>query len=581
MAAAIPRIRRRELGAEVPQWPDVPPLLSRIYALRGIEETHELDLTLGKLHSPALMHGMDAAVERLERALLEEERILIVGDFDADGATSAAMAVSTLRQFGAENIDYLVPNRFEYGYGLTPEIVALALQRAAPPQLIITVDNGISSLEGVQAANAASVDVLVTDHHLPGESLPEAAVILNPNQPACSFPSKNLAGVGVMFYLLLGLRARLRESGYLAERGLPEPHLGTCLDLVALGTVADVVPLDHNNRILVQGGIERIRSGRARPGITALMEVARRDAQRLSASDLAFAVGPRLNAAGRLDDMSIGIECLLCEDPGQARSLAAQLDGMNRERQQIERGMEAEALAALEALQLDEAQMPAALVLNDPRWHQGVVGILASRLKERFHRPVIAFADAGDGTLKGSGRGIEGLHLRDILALVDARHPGLMGRFGGHAMAAGLSLAPEAFDSFAEAFTAAVSEAGEGLPLQAECVSDGALALEDFSLANAEMLRDAGPWGQHFPEPLFDGEFELCAQRIVGERHLKMRLRPRGETLELDAIAFRVDTDCWPDPGVRFIKAAFRLDVNEWRGERSLQLLVQQLEPTA
>lgn len=522
------------------------------------------------------MLAMDAAVARLTSALENAERILIVGDFDADGATSSALAVAALREFGAAQVDFLVPNRFEYGYGLTPEIVAVAAQRA--PHLIVTVDNGISSIDGVEAARGAGIDVLVTDHHLPGDSLPEAAVILNPNQPGCPFPSKNLAGVGVIFYLMMALRAHLRERGYFSAKGLAEPHLGAYLDLVALGTVADVVTLDYNNRILVRGGLNRIRSGHARPGILALMQVAGRDPHRSSASDLAFALGPRLNAAGRLDDMSVGIECLLCQDSSRALTLATELDAMNRERQQIERGMEHEALRELEALGLKDSEQPAALVIYDPRWHQGVVGILASRIKEQFHRPVIAFANAGKGELKGSGRSIEGVHLRDVLALVDARNPGLMGRFGGHAMAAGLSLPEGHFNDFANAFRLAAEQATAGRDLEALCETDGALTAAELSLDNAQMLREAGPWGQHFPEPLFDGEFELVSQRIVGERHLKMRLRALDGGEEIDAIAFRVDTDIWPDRAVRKVHAAYRLDVNEWRGERSVQLLVEQLQ---
>lgn len=577
MARAARTVRHRPCPDTLPAWPGVPPLLARLYRQRGIDDSASLDLSLRHLHAPGLMHAMDAAVARLEQALAREERILVLGDFDADGATSCALAVSALREFGASSVAYLVPNRFEFGYGLTPEILALALQR--DPGLIITVDNGISSIAGVAAANAAGVDVLVTDHHLPGDVLPDAAVILNPNQPGCEFPSKNLAGVGVMFYLLMALRARLRDAGFFLRSGREEPHLGNYLDLVALGTVADVVPLDYNNRILVHGGLARIRAGNARPGIAALLQVAGRDAARVSATDLAFAIGPRLNAAGRLDDMSLGIECLLADSVTVALPLAGELDGMNRERQQIERGMEAEALKALEMLQLDSADVPAALVLFDERWHQGVVGILASRIKERFHRPVIAFAGAGDGTLKGSGRSIEGVHLRDLLALVDARHPGLVQRFGGHAMAAGLSLSPDNFDDFAERFTAVAREQTAPAALVAYCETDGSLAAADLSLAQAELLRDAGPWGQHFPEPLFDGEFELLDQRLVGERHLKMRLKHPDARQPIDAIAFRVDTALWPDTKAERVHAVYRMDVNEWRGERSLQLVVEQLQP--
>ncbi|MDP5054559.1 MAG: single-stranded-DNA-specific exonuclease RecJ, partial [Congregibacter sp.] len=532
-------------------------------------------LGLSALHSPTLLAGIDAATERLQRALEQNERILVVGDFDADGATSTALAVAALRQFGASHIDYLVPNRFEFGYGLTPGIVALAAEKK--PHLIITVDNGISSLDGVAAANAAGMEVLITDHHLPGEFLPDAAVIVNPNQRGCHFPSKALAGVGVMFYLLLALRTRLRDQGWFASRNLEVPHLGAFLDLVALGTVADVVPLDHNNRILVAGGLARMRSGRARPGINALLSVAGRDPLTVVASDLGFAAGPRLNAAGRLDDMSLGIECLLCEDPRQARNLALQLDSMNRERQRIERGMEEEALAVLARLDLTQKELPPALVLHDPGWHQGVVGILASRIKDRFHRPVIAFARSDSGELKGSGRGIPGMHLRDLLDYVATRHPGLIDKFGGHAMAAGLSLPEAHYDRFSEAFTDAVQQVG-GLTLEPILESDGELALEDFDLAVAEMLRSAGPWGQLFPEPLFDGVFELRSQRIVGEKHLKMSVAKPGDGASLEAIAFGVDTDRWPDPAVMQVRLAYRLDVNHFRGERRLQLLVEQIE---
>ena len=559
----------------VASFSDLPPLLARVYAARGLSDVTELDLGLSALHSPTLLAGIDAATERLQRALEQNERILVVGDFDADGATSTALAVAALRQFGASHIDYLVPNRFEFGYGLTPGIVALAAQKK--PHLIITVDNGISSLDGVAAANAAGMEVLITDHHLPGEFLPDAAVIVNPNQRGCHFPSKALAGVGVMFYLLLALRTRLRDQGWFASRNLEVPHLGAFLDLVALGTVADVVPLDHNNRILVAGGLARMRSGRARPGINALLSVAGRDPLTVVASDLGFAAGPRLNAAGRLDDMSLGIECLLCEDPRQARNLALQLDSMNRERQRIERGMEEEALAVLARLDLTQKELPPALVLHDPGWHQGVVGILASRIKDRFHRPVIAFARSDSGELKGSGRGIPGMHLRDLLDYVATRHPGLIDKFGGHAMAAGLSLPEAHYDRFSEAFTDAVQQVG-GLTLEPILESDGELALEDFDLAVAEMLRSAGPWGQLFPEPLFDGVFELRSQRIVGEKHLKMSVATPGDGASLEAIAFGVDTDRWPDPAVMQVRLAYRLDVNHFRGERRLQLLVEQIE---
>jgi single-stranded-DNA-specific exonuclease len=568
-------LRRRP----VPPAPDLghlPPLLARVYAARGVSSAAELELRPDRLIPPATMKNIDAAAERVHRAIEAGERILIVGDFDADGATSVAMGLDALRRMGAANVDYLVPNRFEYGYGLTPEIVELAQPRA--PRLIITVDNGISSIDGVAAAKARGIDVVVTDHHLPGSRLPEAQVILNPNQEGCPFPSKALAGVGVMFYLLLQLRARLREAGWFAARGIAEPNLATYLDLVALGTVADVVPLDRNNRILVEGGLARMRRGQARPGIAALLSVAGRDPRQLVAADLGFAVGPRLNAAGRLDDMAIGIECLLCEDPQRAREMALVLDSMNRERRRIGQDMEDQALRALEGIEVDRARLPPALVLFNEDWHQGVVGILASRIKERYHRPVIAFADTGEGMLKGSGRGLAGLHLRDLLDRVATENPGLIERFGGHAMAAGLSLPRAHFDAFVEAFCAVTAVAGAA-ELEPVLETDGALEAADFDLAIAEALRRAGPWGQHFPEPLFDGEFEVLSQRLVGERHLKLSLAYPGVPQPLEAIAFSVDTQRWPDDSARRLSLAYRLDVNEYRGVRRLQLLVEQLEP--
>lgn len=573
MSRVSQTLRRREVPEGV-SLAGTTPLLQRLYAARGIRSEKELDLSLAQLLPPSQMASIDDAAARLQVALDRNEHILIVGDFDADGATSTALAVSVLRRHGA-SVDYLVPNRFEFGYGLTPEIVVLARQRN--PHLIVTVDNGISSVDGVAAANEAAIDVLITDHHLPGSQLPDAAVIVNPNQPGCDFPSKALAGVGVMFYVLMALRARLRKSAWYEKNAIAEPHLASFLDLVALGTVADVVPLDRNNRILVEGGLQRIRSGRARAGVAALLSVAGRDVREVVSTDLGFAAGPRLNAAGRLDDMSLGIECLLCEDPARARALALELDAMNRERQRIERGMEEDALQALDRLALDPDRAPAALVIHDEHWHQGVVGILASRIKDRFHRPVIAFANVGDGELKGSGRCISGLHMRDLLDVVAARNPGLISRFGGHAMAAGLSLRIEDLPAFRDAFTSAVEAAGGG-SLEAVLETDGALGPETLSLSDAEVLRTAGPWGQHFPEPLFDGEFTIVSQRIVGERHLKLRLRHPQSDAPIDAIAFSVDTDRWPDPSVQTVRVAYRLDVNVFRGERSLQLRIEQLE---
>ena len=485
------------------------------------------------------------------------------------------MAVSVLRQMGLREVAYLVPNRFEFGYGLTPEIVELAA--AQMPDLIVTVDNGISSVEGVAAAQAMGISVLVTDHHLPGSQLPTAEVIVNPNQPGCAFPSKALAGVGVMFYVLSALRAELRERRWFDSQGLSEPNLGDALDLVALGTVADVVPLDRNNRILVAAGLARIRSGRARPGIEALFEVAGKDYRQATSTDLGFIVGPRLNAAGRLDDMSIGIECLLAESSMEARERAETLHRLNRERRDIEQSMEHDALEQLATLELDSDALPFAMVLFDPGWHQGVIGILASRVRERVHRPTVIFAEVGEGMLKGSGRSIPGLHLRDVLDLVATRHPCLLSKFGGHAMAAGLTLAKGDLHQFTEALEAAVAETLSHAPPQAVEDSDGALGAGDLGLQLAESLSAGGPWGQHFPEPTFDGVFDVMQHRIVGEKHLKLTLAAEG--VEIGGIAFNIDVNDWQVKPLKRIHALYRLDINEYRGERNPQLVIQSFWP--
>ncbi len=569
------RIDPRPLPANLPDLGDLPPLLTRLYAARGVRSAVELDKGLARLIPYQQLKGIDAAVSLLVTALQQRQRILIVGDFDADGATASSVGVLGLRMLGAAHVDYLVPNRFEYGYGLTPEIVAVALQRE--PQLLLTVDNGISSVEGVAAAKAAGLTVLVTDHHLPGPELPAADAIVNPNQPGCEFPSKALAGVGVMFYVLLALRARLRELNWFAERGLNEPNLAELLDLVALGSVADVVPLDANNRILVHQGLARIRAGRARPGLRAVLEVAGRDHQRINSTDLGFILGPRLNAAGRLDDMSLGIECLLCEDEALARDMAQQLDELNKDRKSIEQGMQREALAQLKDLPL--ADMPFGLCLFEPDWHQGVIGILASRLKERYFRPAIAFADAGDGLLKGSARSVSGLHIRDALDAVAAKHPGLISKFGGHAMAAGLSLPQENYGAFAAAFDAEVRRQLHADDLTGRLLSDGQLSVTEFNLELAKALRHAGPWGQHFPEPLFHGVFQIVQQRLVGEKHLKLVLKTECGGQTLDGIAFNIDRELWPNPTVRWVEVAYKLDVNEFRGNETVQLMIAHLAP--
>ncbi|MBT1426792.1 single-stranded-DNA-specific exonuclease RecJ [Dickeya dianthicola] len=572
----VTQLRRRPTTeTELPD--SLPALLRRLYAQRGVRQMQELERSLRGLLDYRLLGGITQAVEVLRQALADNRRIMVVGDFDADGATSTALTVLALRSMGGREIQYLVPNRFEDGYGLSPEVVAQAAAKGA--ELIVTVDNGISSHAGVDDAHRRGIAVVVTDHHLPGETLPAAEAMINPNLSDCAFPSKALAGVGVAFYLMMALRANLRESGWFAERGLAEPNLAELLDLVALGTVADVVPLDANNRILISQGLSRIRAGKCRPGIRALLEVSNRDAVQLVASDLGFALGPRLNAAGRLDDMSVGVELLLCDDIVQARMLASDLDALNQSRREIEAGMQVEALHLCEQLERSRDTLPLGLAMYHPEWHQGVVGILASRIKERFHRPVIAFAPAGDGILKGSGRSIAGLHLRDALERLDTCHPGLMLKFGGHAMAAGLSLVEDRFDEFRQRFAELVGEWLDASQLEGVVWSDGELAIPELTLGTAEMLREAGPWGQAFPEPTFDGRFRLLQQRLVGERHLKVMVEPLGGGPLLDGIAFNIDTLLWPDSSVREVELAYKLDVNEFRGKRSVQLLIEHLWP--
>ncbi|MEL0028020.1 MAG: single-stranded-DNA-specific exonuclease RecJ, partial [Perlucidibaca sp.] len=499
--------RRREVPADV-MLVGVHPVLARVYAARGVRSPDELAQTLAALRPASALRGLDAALALLEQALRERWRILVVGDFDADGATSTALSLRALRALGAAHVDYLVPNRFTYGYGLTPEIVAVALAEKAP-QLIITVDNGIASHEGVAAAQAAGVRVLITDHHLPGATLPAADAIVNPNQPDCGFPSKHLAGVGVVFYVLSALRTRLRASDWFVAQGLAEPSMADYLDLVALGTVADVVALDANNRLLVQQGLARIRAGRCVPGISALLRVAEKDASRLAASDLGFVVAPRLNAAGRLDDMSHGITCLLADTEPEALALARELDALNHERRDIEAGMQNEAMAALAALRFTPDTLPNGLVLYDRHWHQGVIGILAGRIKERFHRPTIAFAPSQPpaygqepAELKGSARSIPGVHVRDVLDAVATRHPGLITRFGGHAMAAGLSLPAAHLDDFRAAWERTLADWVAPEYLEAVLLTDGELAPGDLTETLARALRQGGPWGQAFAEPL-------------------------------------------------------------------------------
>ncbi len=550
----------------------LPPLLAQVYASRGIRSMDELNHSLEKLLPFHQLKGIEAAVSLLVEALRQRWRILIVGDFDADGATSTTVAVKALRMLGAAEVDFLVPNRFEYGYGLTPEIVAVAVERN--PDLIVTVDNGISSINGVAAAQQAGIKVLVTDHHLPGEELPAAEAMVNPNQPGDSFPCKNLAGVGVIFYVMLALRSRLRELGWFGQQGIAEPNLAALLDLVALGTVADVVVLDHNNRILVAQGLARIRAGHASPGIQALCEASKRDTARLVSSDLGFGLGPRLNAAGRMEDMTIGINCLLSDNIEQARQLALRLEELNLERRSVEGDMRDEALAEVERLHLEEdASLPFGFCLYNPSWHEGVIGILASRIKDRLHRPVIVFTDAANGDIKGSARSVKGVHIRDALDAVAAAHPELLKKFGGHAMAAGLTIHAAALGQFKQAFDTEVRRHLNEEDLRGILMSDGELTAAEATMELAARLRSETPWGQGFVEPLFDGWFEVEGSRIVGERHLKMQLRwPESGEL-VDAIAFNVDEPLLA-LRLRQVQIAYRLDINEWRGSQTLQLLV-------
>lgn len=569
------RIRRRRVES-TGGWPaDVPPLLQRVYAARGIDDPALARPRLAQLPPPAAMRGIDAAAELLADAISADRRIVVVADFDCDGATACAVAVRGLRMLGARNVAYAVPNRMVHGYGLSPALVEEVA--ALGPELLVTVDHGIACHAGIEAARAKGWQVLVTDHHLPGERLPDANAIVNPNQPGCDFGGKALAGVGVMFYVLLALRALLRGRG--AFKG-PEPDLATLLDLVAVGTVADLVPLDAANRALVAAGLRRLRAGQGAPGLLALIEVSRRDPRTLGAADIGYAVGPRLNAAGRLEDMAVGIECLLCDDPARAQELARMLDAINAERRSVQAAMVEEAETAVSAWVVEgtSGPPPAAWCLFDPSWHPGVVGLVASKLKERLHRPVVAFAPADPGSelLRGSARSIPGFHMRDALAAVDTAHPGLVERFGGHAMAAGLTLPAAHLERFEHAFRAHAEARLDEAMLQSVIDSDGELEPAEFDRFHAEALRDGGPWGQAFPEPVFDGEFALMDWRPVGERHLRMRLRMPGGKGALKAIHFGGWRGEPPPPRLRL---AFRLACDDWQGARDIQLVVEHLEP--
>ncbi len=568
-------IHRRERVDDSHLPDSLDPIIKQIYAARGISCEQQLLLTAKQLISVEQLAGVAAACEVLYSSLQQQETIFIIGDFDADGATSTALMITALNLFGSHSHQFLVPNRFEYGYGLTPQIVDMAAQAGA--QLLITVDNGISCIAGVARAKSLGLQVIVTDHHLPGKSLPIADAIINPNQDACDFPSKSLAGVGVAFYFMLAMRKYLRDHNWFAQRGIDEPNIAQLLDLVALGTVADVVSLDSNNRILVEQGLKRIRAGATRPGIQALIEIAGKDQGRLTASDFGFALGPRINAAGRLDDMSYGIHCLLATDINQARTMASTLDDLNKTRREIEQGMQQEAEAIINNLDFVDDKLPFAIALFQQDWHQGVIGIVAGRIKEKYHRPSVVFAAVDNSDeIKGSARSIPGLHIRDLLEHISSQHPHLIVKFGGHAMAAGLSLHKDSFDEFQRVFAQTAQQWLDIDCLQGKLYSDGRLPTAQMTLSFAELLRDSGPWGQNFAEPLFDDEFTLIQQRIVGGKHLKIVVEHNKQLF--DGIAFNVDVAKWPDQQVRQVQLAYRLDINVYRGKQSLQLMVESIQ---
>lgn len=569
-------IKQRPIANNIAQLSVEHPIIRRLYAGRGIKDASELKRSAAELLPIASMKGLEQACTVLADALTQNLHITIVGDFDADGATSTALMVLGLQKLGFTKVSYKVPNRFEYGYGLSPQLAQEIVNQGT--DLIITVDNGISCIEGVALAKNAGVKVVVTDHHLPGDKQPNADAIVNPNQHECEFASKNLAGVGVAFYLLLAIRTHLRNANYFAQQGIAEPNLAELLDLVALGTVADVVPLDANNRILVHQGLARIKKGICRPGIKAIMQMANKDLNKAKSSDFGFVIGPRLNAAGRLDDMSYGIRCLLTENYGQALKMAEDLNSLNNERKEIEQGMRVEAEAAVNTISITSGELPNGICVYEPTWHQGVIGIVAGRVKDKYYRPTIAFAQSDDGQIKGSARSIQGVHIRDVLDEVSTQHPSLIIAFGGHAMAAGLTILESNLDKFKQAFDLVVAKYLDEEVKTQVTLTDGSLPSEYLTLEFCQQLDLAGPWGQGFAEPCFDDEFEIISQRLVGGKHLKLVLS-NNDGLVIDAIHFNADLNTWPNPSISRAHLVYQLDSNEFRGNVSLQLIVRELEP--
>ena len=574
------KLTHRQLPEVLPKLsPDIPLLLQRVYALRGITSMQELDYTTRNLCNYDNLDGTHTAVEIVYSAMQNNKRIMIVGDFDTDGATSTALMIKALKKMGCKHVDYIIPNRFDDGYGLSISVVKRALSKKA--DLIITVDNGVSAIEAVEFAKQSNLTVIITDHHLCSEQLPAADAIINPNLPNSSFPSKHLAGVGVAFYFMLALRAKLRKENWFASNKLAEYNITNLLDLVALGTIADVVKLDRNNRILVHQGISRIRAGHCCEGIKALLDISRRDPLTLTSTDLAYYIAPRLNAAGRMDSMSLSVELLLCEDYDSAIKQATDLDTLNHDRKLIEQTMYQEALSYIEQVEQKNSTFPNALVVHHPQWHQGIIGIVSARLKDKHYRPVICFASTEDGLLKGSGRSIEGIHLRDILDKLNERYPDILVSFGGHAMAAGLSIQEKDLDQFSAHFEALITEQLDLDVLEQIIETDGEIDNQDFNYSIAKQLKESGPWGEGFTEPTFDGDFIVHQQRLFAEKHLKLVLEPKNGGPIIEGICFNVNLTQWPDNTIKIVKIVYQLDVNDFRGNQAVKLMIRHIWPIA